>query len=194
MSTIKRGDNVMLLDIPADISDESFRLGNGSKPLSFSSGLVILKLQNILNMRSILNIKNPPKHTLFNNRKTQIQHIIHNPKPNRAKKNAQSSSSKNLSHSMVSQVNPRIHSKKRKRPREEVQDHVTLRKKEERPTVRVTGLEEDTGVGASLMNCGFDDFVDKLRDYEADEEEDTLEFAAEDEVGDEAAEADEDWD
>lgn len=60
--------------------------------------------------------------------------------------------------------------------------------------MRVAHLEERTGFGASLLYGGFDELVDELGDYEAESEEHALEFTAEDEVGDEAAEADENWD
>ncbi|KAG2262424.1 hypothetical protein Bca52824_069503 [Brassica carinata] len=62
------------------------------------------------------------------------------------------------------------------------------------PPVRVAGLEERAGLGASLLHGGLDELVDELGDHEAYAEEDPLELAAEEEVGDESAEADEDGD
>ena len=63
-----------------------------------------------------------------------------------------------------------------------------------RPPVRVAGLEQGARLGAGLLDCGLDELVDELRDHEAYAEEDPLELAAEEEVGDESAEADEDRD
>ena len=60
--------------------------------------------------------------------------------------------------------------------------------------MRVAGLEQGARLGASLLDCGFDEFVDELGDHEAEAEEDPLELAAEEEMGDESAEADEDRD
>lgn len=58
----------------------------------------------------------------------------------------------------------------------------------------IADFEECACFGSGLLNRGLDEFVDELRDYEAESEEDTLELAAEDEVGDETAEAYEDGD
>ena len=58
----------------------------------------------------------------------------------------------------------------------------------------VAHFEEGTRGGASLLEEVFDHFVDELGDDEADCEEHALKLAAEDEVGNEAAEGDEDWD
>lgn len=60
-----------------------------------------------------------------------------------------------------------------------------------RPPVRVAGLEDGAGLGASLLHGGFDELVDELGDHEAHAEEDPLELAAEEEMRDETAEADE---
>uniref|UniRef100_A0A2N9HUE2 Integrase catalytic domain-containing protein n=1 Tax=Fagus sylvatica TaxID=28930 RepID=A0A2N9HUE2_FAGSY len=53
---------------------------------------------------------------------------------------------------------------------------------------------ESASLGASLLDGCLDEFVDELGDYEAKSEADALEFTAENEVGDEATEADEKWD
>lgn len=63
-----------------------------------------------------------------------------------------------------------------------------------RPAVGIARLEESTGLGTSLLDKGLDEFVDELGDDEAKSEEHGLELSAEDEVGDETTEADEDRD
>jgi|UniRef100_A0A2N9IX08 hypothetical protein len=63
-----------------------------------------------------------------------------------------------------------------------------------RPAVGIAHLEESAGLGASLLDGCLDEFVDELGDYEAESEADALEFTTENEVGDEAIEADENWD
>lgn len=58
----------------------------------------------------------------------------------------------------------------------------------------IAHLEEGAGVGSGLLDRFLDDLVNELRNEQPEREEDALELAAEDDVGDEAAEADEDGD
>lgn len=62
------------------------------------------------------------------------------------------------------------------------------------PAMGVTGLERGAGVGARLLNGFLDELVEELGNGEAEGKENGLELAAENEVGQEAAEADEDGD
>lgn len=167
-------------------------------------------------MRRVLDIKHPPKRAFLNSRKVNNEHRIHKPKPHRPKKSSQNSSGEDLSNCVVTQIHPRIHGEKRHGPKPEMQGPLARRAKQpipfisherevngeeehvlrvtRRPAMRVAHLEESTGLGASLLYGGFDELVHELGDNEAESEEHALEFAAEDEVGDEAAEADENWD
>ena len=63
-----------------------------------------------------------------------------------------------------------------------------------RPVVGIAHLKESVGLGASLLDGCLDEFVDELGGYEAESEADALEFTTENEVGDEATKADENWD
>lgn len=58
----------------------------------------------------------------------------------------------------------------------------------------VADLEKGAGFGPGLLEGGLDEFVDELGDQEAQSEAHPLKLAAEEEVGDEAAEGDEDRD
>ncbi len=188
----------------------------GSQIFPSSSGIIVLKLQHIGNMRRVLNIEHPPKCTLLNSRKENDKHRIHHPKPQRPKKNPQSSPSKDLSNCMITQIHSGIHSEKCHRPRPEIHNPLVFYIEESdpftshqrkvdcekghvlsvtgRPAVGIARLEESAGLGASLLDGCLDEFVDELGDYEAESEADALEFTAENEVGDEAIEADENWD
>lgn len=180
-----------------------------------SSGLFILKLQHIGDMRSVLHIKPLPKLTFFNQRKIRTQHSVNNPEPNRTKRNPQNGTSENLSKRVVTQINPRQHGEKREGPGSEVNDEIVLENGEpfggvnegevggeeehvlavtRGPAIGIADFEDGAGFRAGLLHGGLDKLVDELRDDEADGEEDALELAAEHEVAEETAEADEDWD
>lgn len=60
--------------------------------------------------------------------------------------------------------------------------------------MRIARLKQKASLGPSLLDRRLDKLVDELRDNEAQKEEHTLQLAAENEVGDEAAESDEDRD
>lgn len=193
---------------------QSIRLGIHFVPSC--SGIVVLKLQHIGYMRSILDVKISPKGAFFNRRKVTYKHRIHNPKPQTSQKNPQSRPSKDLSHTVVPQIHPRIHSQQSQAPRQEIHGELVLGVPEpnsficqkgevdgeeehvlrvtRRPSMGVAHFEEGTRFGPSLLEEILDHFVDELGNYEADCEEHALELTAEDEVGDEPAEAYEDWD
>jgi len=165
-------------------------------------------------MRSVLHIEPSPKRALFNKRKVRVQHGVNNPEPNRAKKNPKRGSGEDLSHSVVAEVDAGVHGEEREGPRGEVEKRVVAHVPEGEtfegekgeiggeeehvlavaggPAVGVAHLEEGAGGGAGLLDGGLDDFVDELRQDEAQSEEHALELAPEEEVGDEAAEGDED--
>jgi len=167
-------------------------------------------------MRSVLHIEPSPKRALFYKRKVRVQNGVNNPEPNRPEKNSKRGSGENLSNSVVAEVDAREHGEEREGPREEVEERVVahvpegetfegekseISGEEEhvlavagRPAVWVAHLKECAGGGPCLLDGGLDDFIDELRQDEAEREEHALELAAEEEVGDEAAEGDEDGD
>lgn len=195
---------------------QSIRLRIRRQVPSLSPGHIILKLQHITNMRSVLHIEQSPKSALFNKRKVRVQNGVNNPEPNRTKKNPKRGSGEDLSNSVVPEIDTGVHSEEREGPREEVEERVVahvpegetfegekgeIGSEEEHvlavaggPAVGVAHLEEGAGGGPGLLDGGLDDFVDELRQDEAEREEHALELAAEEEVGDEAAERDEDGD
>ncbi|KAM1050824.1 hypothetical protein ACFX13_033229 [Malus domestica] len=167
-------------------------------------------------MRSILDIKIPPKPALFDHRKATVKHRVHNPEPHRPQKHSKSRSRKHLSHRVVTQINPRIHSQQSQNPWKKNHRQLVLGVPEpnplvsqegevcgeeehvlrvtRRPPVRIAHLEYSAGFRPSLLEEILDELVDDLGDYKANEEEHALEFTAEEEVAEEAAEVDEYWD
>jgi hypothetical protein len=186
----------------------------GSHVFPRSSGIVVLELQHIGYMRGILNIEHPPKSAVLDGRKVSGKHRIHNPEPQGPKKDPQNSPSEDLGNSMVPQIHPRIHSENCKTPRPKIHNPLVrcvpepnpftrqqrkIHSKEGHvlgvaggPAERVARLEQSAGLGASLLDRCLDKLVDELRNYEAQSEEHALKLAPEEEVRDEAAEADED--
>ncbi|GLT89732.1 hypothetical protein SLE2022_077070 [Rubroshorea leprosula] len=166
-------------------------------------------------MRSILDIKHPPKHTLLNHRKVREKHRIDHPKPNPSKKGPQSCPGENLSNGVVPQIHPRIHGEQSRGPGQEQESPFafnlpdpsdTFRSQEcdvhseeehvlgvaGRPSMGIAGFQESTGLGSRLLDGFLDEVVDELRYKEAESKEHALELAAEDEMGNEPTEADED--
>ncbi|WCJ34555.1 hypothetical protein M5689_015858 [Euphorbia peplus] len=138
-------------------------------------------------MRSILNIKRPPKRTLLNHGKNINQPIIHKPKPKPTKQNPQTGTGVNLPDGMIPQINPRPHGQNTQDPSQqtdpplvvsEVRHGNTLKRQKGKiggekehvfgmaggPSVRITHLEEDTGLGAGLLDGFLDGFADELSD------------------------------
>ncbi|RDY07128.1 hypothetical protein CR513_08801, partial [Mucuna pruriens] len=174
---------------------------------SLSPSHVVLELQDIGDMRSVLDIEAPSKRALFDKREVRVQNGVNKPEPKRAEKNPKGSSGKDLSDSMIAQIDARVHSQKRKGPSEEVEYGVAERLgvqegkvsgEEEHvlavtggPAVGITHLQKRAGSGPGLLDRGLDDFIDELRHDQAHREEHSLELAPEDEVGNEPAQADE---
>lgn len=185
--------------------------------LASSSSIVILKLEHILYVRRILDIKIPPERALLDRRKVAVEEGIDNPEPDPSKGEAEGRAREHLRRGVVAEINPRIHGEEGDRPGDERHDEL-LRARGEAdalegeegevggeeehvlgvgggPSVRVAGLECSARVeGARLLDRGLDELVEELGDEEADGEAHALELAAEDEVGDETAQAYEDGD
>ncbi|KAL9228013.1 hypothetical protein vseg_003637 [Gypsophila vaccaria] len=165
-------------------------------------------------MRSILDIKQPPKITLLNNRKKTDQNPVDHPIPGEPKRGPENGPSKNLGNGMVTQINTGNHGESGKGPRRGLDKAAGIAAAEEGglaggkegevdgeekhelgvgggPAVGVAGLEGNAGVGAGLGDCCLDEFVDDLGDEEAQGEAQPLDLPPEEEVGDEPPEGDE---
>uniref|UniRef100_A0A0A9DC24 Phosphatidic acid phosphatase-related / PAP2-related n=1 Tax=Arundo donax TaxID=35708 RepID=A0A0A9DC24_ARUDO len=191
---------------------------SGSPTCSISSDflpccpcVIILKLEYIWNMRCILDVQPPPDCTLLNHWEVLNEHGIDDPVPDSTKHKAHNCSRENLRHGVVAQVHPGQHGEEGERP-SHGGDHAARGRPAEReepevggeeehvlrvargPPVGVAGLEQLAIRRAGLRDGVLDELVEDLRDEKPRGKADALELPAEEEVGDEAAQADEDRD
>ena len=191
-------------------------IGLGFDILPGSPGIVILKLQHIGNVRSVLDVEPPPDRALLDGGEVIVEDIIHHPIPRCAEHDPERRAREDLRHGVVAEVDAGEHGQDGEGPVKGIEvgllegvphpgglegqqsevhceeEHVL--RVARRPAVRVAGLQQNAGLGPGLLDGGLDQLVDELRDHEAQPEEDGLELSPEENVGQEAAEADEDRD